>query len=460
MRLGTALKRLVMAGAISLTPMASGAETLRDALRSAYQHSGLLEQNRALLRAADEDVAQAVATLRPVVSWVAQARIQHATDGVLTSSGASTVRSASATISADWLLYDFGRTELRVNALKETVLATRAQLIGVEQNVLFSAAAAFLNYRRAVDSESLRRNNVELIQEQLRAARDRFEVGEVTRTDVALAEARLASARAQLAQASGSRVQASAEFQRAVGRAPGRLQAPSGLPRLPGSVDAAMSVARRGHPDMIAIQHQINAAELSVQQTELSRRPNVSLNSSATLDSGGGGIIGQVGVTASGQIYSGGAMASQTRQAVARRDATRAGLHTTRHIIDQTVQNAYVSLTVARASMEATDRQIRASQVAFRGVREEASLGARTTLDVLDAEQELLNARTNRLSAGIDEQLAAYQVLAATGQMTATALNLGVKTYDPAEYYNLVSQAPRANSAQGQALDRVLQSIS
>ncbi len=460
MRLGQTTRFLMVAGALAIAPVAGLAETLRDTLRSAYQHSGLLDQNRALLRAADEDVAQAVATLRPVVRWVAQAQVRHNLDGSVNGFGDSTSRTASASVSAEWLLYDFGRTDLRVNALKETVLATRAQLVGIEQNVLLSAAAAFFSYRRAVDSESLRRNNVDLIQEQLRAARDRFEVGEVTRTDVALAEARLASARSLLAQASGARVQAAAEFQRAVGREPGRLRAPSGLPRLPRTVDAAVAQARRNHPDLISIQHQINAAELGIQQAELARMPTVSLNSSATLNNSTSGIIGQVGVTASGQIYSGGAIDSQVRQAVARRDATRAGLHTTRHIVDQTVKNAFVALSVARASIDAGDRQIRASTVAFRGVREEASLGARTTLDVLDAEQELLDARTARISAGIDEQFAAYQILAATGQMTATALDLGVKTYDPAEYYNLVSQAPRASSAQGQALDRVLQSIS
>jgi outer membrane protein len=127
--------------------------------------------------------------------------------------------------------------------------------------------------------------------------------------------------------------------------------------------------------------------------------------------------------------------------------------------IDQEVRKAFVLLDVARASGEATDRQIEAASVAFRGVREEAALGARTTLDVLNAEQELLDARVTRISTSIDEQIAAYTILASMGKLTAVSLELGVKTYDPTEYYNLVKTAPIAKSKQGKALDRVLKGL-
>ena len=144
---------------------------------------------------------------------------------------------------------------------------------------------------------------------------------------------------------------------------------------------------------------------------------------------------------------------------MAQRDAKRAGLHLAGLEVEQNVRNAFVVLDVARATGEATDRQIEAASVAFRGVREEASLGARTTLDVLNAEQELLDARVNRISTRIDEQIASYRLLAAMGKLTVTELALGVKTYDPAEYYNLVKSAPRARSKQGAALDRVLKDL-
>ena len=200
------------------------AETLTDALVSAYTSSGLLEQNRALLRAADEDVAGAVAALRPVLNYVASVNWQ---DPV--APGADNT-SGSLALSADWLLYDFGASALRTDAAKETVLATRAALIGVEQGVLMRAAAAYMNVRRAGAFVRLRENNVRLITEQLRAERDRFDVGEVTRTDVSIVEARLAAARSGLAAARGELTRAEQEYLAAVGRLPG-VRGPAGPTR-------------------------------------------------------------------------------------------------------------------------------------------------------------------------------------------------------------------------------------
>jgi len=147
------------------------------------------------------------------------------------------------------------------------------------------------------------------------------------------------------------------------------------------------------------------------------------------------------------------------RQFQARRDAVRAALHITRHNLEQEVGNAYSFLQVARASLQASDEQVRAATVAFRGVREEATLGARTTLDVLNAEQELLNARANVISAQADQVIASYSVLASMGLLTADHLKLPVQQYDPSAYYNLVKDAPTTLSDQGQALDRVLRAI-
>lgn len=439
--------------ALSLTtPNLGFADTLRDTLRNAYNHSGLLIQNRALLRAADEDVAQATTALRPIVGWTARYSYNSTSFG--------DPNQLTAGIGVDWLLYDFGRSQLAVEAVKETVLGTRQSLVSIEQDVLLRAVSAHLNYRRTVEFASLRAANVQLIQQELRAARDRFEVGEITRTDVALAEARLASARAGLAAAQGDRARAVGEYMAAVGRKPNRLTSPGALPGLPRSLDAAIARARKTHPALKQVQHSIAAAELSIQRAQLATRPSVSASASLGLtDTSGVGLTRNLSVTASGPIYSGGALASTTRKAMAQRDATRAQLHVVRHGIDQQVRNAFVLLDVARASGEASERQIRAARVAFRGVREEASLGARTTLDVLNAEQELLDARAGRISASVDEQIAAYTILASMGVLTAKDLQLGVKIYDPSEYYNLVKDAPAARSAQGQALDRVLKGI-
>jgi outer membrane protein len=316
-----------------------------------------------------------------------------------------------------------------------------------------------MNYRRSVEFVSLRSANVELIEQELRAAQDRFEVGEVTRTDVALAEARLASARASLASAQGELAKAAAEYHAVVGRKPGDLVTPSSLPELPKDASEAISTARSHHPELIRVKHEVAAAELVVKASQLAYRPRLEAGAGLSNVDLDGEVTRSLSLTVSGPVYSGGAIASASRSAIAQRDATRARLHVAGLEVEQTVRNAFVVLEVARSTGEATDRQIEAAGVAFRGVREEASLGARTTLDVLNAEQELLDARVSRISTQIDEQIASYSLLAAMGKLTATALDLGVKTYDPSEYYNLVKSAPRAKSKQGAALDRVLKGL-
>lgn len=442
----------VVVGAIS--PLSVAADTLKDALRGAYQHSGLLQKNRALLRAADEDVAQAVAALRPVLSWTANA-------------GYSSARTSdhvqiSASLNASMLMYDFGRSDLGIARLKEVVLATRAGLMSIEQDVLYNAANAYFELRRAEETVALRQSNVRLIERELQAARDRFDVGEVTRTDVSLAEARLASARAALAGANGALAQSKAVYLQAVGKKPGRTAAPGRLPSIPSSVDRAIAVARVNNPLMQQTQHSIAAAELAVQSARLSAKPTVNLSAGLTgndFSGDGTGLDGTFGVTASGPIYQGGQLRSVTRKLEATRDAARADVHLNRHEIDRRVQFAYAALDIARSSRVASNQQIRAANVAFEGVREEATLGARTTLDVLNAEQELLDAKSAGISAVIDEHIAAFAVLSAIGKLTVKDLGLGIKTYDPAEYYNLVKSAPLSTSPQGTALDRILKKV-
>lgn len=428
------------------------ADSLSDALASAYNTSGLLEQNQILLRAADEDVAQAMSALRPVINWSVSA--QRTSVDVPVS---STTDSATARISADLTIYDGGANSFAVESQKELVLGTRQSLRGVEQDVLLRAVQAYMNVVSTQEFLALRQNNVRVITQEFRAAQDRFEVGEVTRTDVALAEARLASARSLLAAAQGDLAVAAEEYRAAIGRRPASVRGVSSAP-VSRSLGDALDFALRNHPSILQQQHSVAAAELAIRRAEAALQPSVSLNGFVSTDQDSNETA-QVGISVGGPIYSGGALASRIRQAQLNRDAARSGLHLTMLSIEQQVTNAYARLQVARASRQASDRQITAARTAFNGVREEATLGSRTTLDVLNAEQELLDAEAARIAAQSDEVVASYTVLSAMGLLTADHLSLPVQQYDPSEYYNLVKDAPAYVSQQGQALDRVLEAI-
>ncbi|OWU85692.1 transporter [Oceanicola sp. 22II-s10i] len=464
--LKTGLRVAALALATGLATLPARAETLADALVSAYNQSGLLQQNRALLRAADENVAQAVSALRPIISWSAGidqslTRTSSAANGFT----ATNSDSASATlgITLQLLVYDFGASKVDIEIAKESVLSARYTLLQVEQSVLLRAATAFFEVRRATDTLALRQNNMRLITQELRAARDRFDVGEVTRTDVSLAEARLAAARSGLAAAEGALNAARLEYLAATGREPGNLVPPRSLPRLPASVQDAMAVAVRQHPNMLAAQKDVTVAELNVTAADLALKPTISASArygvTRNLNNDGYSNGVTLGLQATGPIYSGGRLSSLQRQAMARRDASRANLHTVAQGLRQQAGTAYSNVLVARASRLAGEEQVRAADVAFRGVREETTLGARTTLDVLNYEQELLSARTTFISAQIDEYVNAYNLLAATGRMTARDLGLGVQLFDPAGYYNMVKDAPAGLSERGQKLDRVLRKL-
>jgi len=442
------------------------ADTLADALVGAYTQSGLLDQNRALLRAADEDVAIAASALRPIISWSGDLTRQFgnttssATGGLSRDAGSTT---ATLGLTATLQLFDGGADAARIEATKETVLATRASLLGIEQNVLLRAAVAFFNVGRQQEFVSLRQNNLRLLQQELRASQDRFEVGEVTRTDVALAEAAVAQARSNLAAAQRDLIQAQAEYASATGRQPGRLSSVPRLPRTTTDVGNAQSMAVRTHPEMEQARRQVAANELLITASVADRRPTVSLQGALRLQddlsNSNGSETGTIGVNVSGPIYRGGELSARERRAMAVRDAARGNLHNVRQNVQQDVVNAISNLVAARASLAASERQIRAARVAFQGVREEATLGARTTLDVLDAEQDLLDAETNRISAQSDQYIAAYQVLESMGLLTAQRLGLPVQIYDPAAYYNLVKSGPTNRSKQGQQLDKVLRAL-
>lgn len=457
-----AVPALVLGLAVVM-PRPGQAETLADALVGAYRTSGLLDQNRALLRAADEDVATAQSALKPIIRWTGELSQDFGESTTRGTSFDNDSLTASINLIAELLLYDFGASQYRVEATKETVLATRSLLESIEQQVLLRAVSAYMGVIEASEFVALRKNNMMLLTQELRAARDRFEVGEVTRTDVALAEAQLAQARSGLAGSEGTLLRAIEEYRVVVGRKPGNLSAPPSLPDVSGNIDAAKALAVRRHPDLEAAQHQVAAAELLVRAAEAAMKPRVTINGqyglSEDLDSNDSSSLGSIGLRVGQTIYQGGALSADVRRNMARRDAQRANLHVVRLDVQQDVGDAYAQLAAARAQLEASQRQIRAAEIAFRGVREEATLGARTTLDVLDAEQALLDAKSTQVSARASLYVAAYAVLAATGRLTAQDLKLPVQIYDPAAYYNLVKDAPSRVSEQGKKLDRVLRAL-
>jgi outer membrane protein len=303
----------------------------------------------------------------------------------------------------------------------------------------------------------LRNSNVRVITQELRAARDRFDVGEATRTDVALAEARLAGARANLAAAEGDLMVARESYRAATGAYPGTLQALPRTPKLPRNQDEAETVALRTHPSVRQAQHEVTASGLNVDLAKAGMKPTLGARASVSLDDDGQDTE-TLGLSMSQTIYAGGRLSAVYRRALAGKDASRAGLGQAGVLVAQNLGNAWARLAVFNASIEASDRQIRAAQTAYDGIREEASLGARTTLDVLNAEQELLDAKNSRLEAEAGRYTAVYSVLAAMGLLTVDHLQLGIPTYDPAAYSDAVRNAP-ATSAQGKKLDRILEKI-
>ena len=439
---------------------AARAETLADALIAAYKSSNLLDQNQAVLRAADEDAAIAVANLRPVVNFVAQSRwTKFDNDTASPAFPAPFYESldGSVSLTASVVIWANGRGLLAVDVARESVLATRAALINVEQEVLLAAVQAFVDVRLQTEIVALRQSNNRLITQELRAARDRFDVGEVTLTDVSLAEARLAAARSGLAAAQGSLMVARERYKATTGSYPGNL---AGLPKLPKtakSQEDARAVAVRTHPFILQSQHEAKAAELRVLIAKTGLGPTISGQAGITEDFDGAGNT-SIGISLNQTLYAGGELSALYRKSLAGKEIAQAGLHQTVVVVSENVGRAWANLAVANASIEAGSLQVIAAQKAFDGVREEATLGARTTLDVLNAEQELLNARATKLEAEASRYIGVYQLLSAMGLLTADHLNLGIASFDPEAYYNVVKNAPAA-SAQGKRLDKILKTI-
>ena len=451
------MNSLLVAASVSmgvlLSSTAAVSDTLSDALIWAYQSSPTLEINRANLRSADEGVAQARAAKRPQLDASANISLNQATGAARNITDVY-----RAQLDASLLLYDGGATNAAIQSANANVQAARASLVGIEQGVLINAVAAYVDVRRDQKFVSLAENNVKVINQQVEAARDRFEVGEVTRTDVSQANARLASARSNLAANRGAYQRSIESYIVAVGRKPNRLAPLPAIPKLPATLSEAQAIAKREHPSIKAGQSAQMAAEFDLVRAKAAKKPRLSLGANVTY-SKNAGIYGQDqtsgALSLSGRVplYDGGANNSLIRQAHAVLDRRKAELQDSGRIVEQDTAIAWANLDVARASIRSSRQQIRAARIAFEGIQEEAKLGARTTLDVLDAEQEVLNAESGLVAAQRDEYLAAYNLIASMGLLTTKYLNLGIEEYDPNVYYQSVNKKPL--SAEGEALNRI-----
>ncbi len=428
-------------------------DTLTDALISAYQTSPTLKINQANLRAADEGVAQAAAAKRPQLDANISASLN---DSTVSQRDYTDVYRAE--LNGSLLLLDGGRTEAAIQSAKANVASVRETLAQIEQNVLLNAITAYVDVRRDSRFVSLAENNIVVISQQVDAARDRFDVGEVTRTDVSQADARLASARSNLANNKGAFERSRQAFVLAVGRPPNHLASPPALPKLPATLDQARAIAMAEHPAIKSDQYAVRSSEFDVVRARAAKRPSLSLGANVTYGVNNqvfnqDQVTGSLSLNGGMPILDGGENDSLIRQSLAVLDLRKAELQNSARTVEQDTSIAWANLEVARASIRSSRQQIRAARVAFDGIQEEAKLGARTTLDVLDAEQEVLNAESGLISAQRDEYVAAYNLIAAMGLLTTEYLNLGIDRYDPNVNYEAVNAKPL--SKEGLALQNI-----
>jgi outer membrane protein len=418
-------------------------QTLEAALSQAYANNPTLQTSRAQLRVVDENVPQALAGWRPSVTLSGSAGYNQ---GTARSRGnyADTDRqigSLAATVTQP--LYNGGRTRAGIRRAENQVLAQRARLLGTEQQVLSDVVAAYVAVIRDQETLRLNVNNVQVLQRQLDATNERFRVGEITRTDVAQAESRLAGARATRANAEGTLQTSRATFARLVGVAPERLAAPQPLRAAVGSAREAAEMAAVNAPNVVAALFDEAAAREQIDLQFSTLLPQVSLQAQGyrsdnqqTPHTRGTGET--ITATLSVPLYQGGAEHAAVRQARQQAQQARQVVDDQRRAAMQQATQAWESLASARAQVDSVRAQIRAAEIALDGVQREAVVGSRTTLDVLNAEQELLNARVTLVQALAAVVTNSYTLAGAVGRLTARDLALPVPLYDMEAYYRTV----------------------
>ena len=447
---GAVAKLSVTAFALgSLLAAAAKAENLTEALVSAYENNPTLAAERAGLRAVDEFVPQALSGWRPTAqidSSYGRRRNENSGGAIGSGGGGSSatiLTPFSAEISVSQPLYRGGRTAAATREAKSNVLAARERLRSVEQTVLFDAVTAYMDVLRDQAVLALNRSNEVVLQRQLEATHDRFEVGEVTRTDVAQAEARLSRATSDRIASEGNLIASRAAYEEVVGRKPERLARVPRLTGLPGNLQDALDIAVEENPDLLAVQHDERASRHAIDAAFGSLLPEVSVDGSLSHVEDSfvvGSETDSAAVTAQIRIplYQAGAVSSQVRQNRQTNSQRRLQLRQTMRDVREGVTQAWQRLTTASDSIRSARDEVRAAEIALDGVRQEAEVGLRTTLDVLDAEQELLDARVAVVQAERGEYVAAFEIRGVTGQLSAAKLGLPVETYDPAVHYDQV----------------------
>ena len=436
---------LVLAGAI---PAAATAETLREALVRAYRDNPTLNAQRAAQRANDENVPIARSQGRPTAS--AQTGL---TDNFLRGGNSFTTpeRRLDAQLGVTVPLYQGGRVRNGVLAAETRVEAGQANLRGTEATTFTDVVSAYNNVIRDEAIVGLNTQNVRVLETNLRASRDRFEVGDLTRTDVAQSEARLSLARAQLQSAQATLISSRENYVRLVGSPPGVLETPPALPAFPPSADGAVDIAMQDNPNLIAARRVRDATDYDIRVARANRRPQVSatlgqnyFNFLGSLGQGSAAGLGSVqtgnatsaGVTLSLPLYQGGRPGALVRQA---QELRGQAIEQATAAERQVIASARSAYAVWRSSLEviaSSEAAVNANKLSLEGVRAENSVGTRTVLDILNAEQELLNSQVTLVSARRDAYVAGFALLAAMGHAEAEDLGLdGGPLYDPTIHY-------------------------
>jgi len=432
----TATLAVLLLASVAVSPAHS--ETLADALASAYNNNPTLLAQRAALRATDENLSQALSGWRPTFalsgSW-GQKRVESR------SAGDVSLGQRTAQLSVDQPLYSGGRTVSATEQADSLINAGRSQLASVEQNILLSVATSFMNLLRDQAVLDLNVNNVNVLKKQLSATRDRFEVGEITRTDVAQAEARVAGAVSQQVQSDGSLKLARAAYKSIVGQAPGQLEKPLPLESMPASEAIALELALENNPALRTAQHNEAASNHAVRTAWGALLPTVALSGDLikaedSTSRGSSTDTAFIGLSVSIPLYQAGGAYSSLRQSRYSNSQQRILVERAHRDLREQVTQAWERLTTARATKVARAAQVRAAGIALEGVQQELAVGSRTTLDVLDSEQELLDGQVALVVAERDEFVASFDLVAAMGGLTAQSLGLAVNLYDPTKSYD------------------------
>jgi outer membrane protein len=442
----------------------AGYATMNGSLIQAYRNNPQLNSQRAATRAADENVPTALSGYRPRVSGTASVtenyleNLTKATGAIGTPSNvpASYIKTQGATavstagLTATQTLLNGFQTANRTRQAEGQVFASRETLRTTEQNVLLNGATAYMNLLQTAAILELQRSNVNVLEVTLRQTRDRFTAGEVTRTDVAQAESRLAAGRSQLSLAESNYVTAQAQYQQVIGvPAPARMSPATPVDRLsPRTLDGAIGRGRTEHPTITTAMYNVDIAVHQVKVAEGALAPTLSAVGAVQKSYGSTqslAVIETLNASLSAQytvpIYQGGVEYAAIRQAKETLGARRMDLDTARDAVQSAVTQAWGQLEAAKAQINATTAQVTAAEVALNGVREEARVGQRTTLDVLNAQQDLVNARVALVTAQRDRVVASYTVLAAVGSLSPQILGLKIEVYDPVVHYQQVRDA-------------------